>query len=149
MIDKRPILIANDHAGFELKRSIITQKYKSKIFFEDLGSNSSDSVDYPDFAHSLCKKINSNDNKIGILICGSGIGMSIVANRYENVRAALCLNIEMVSLCRKHNNANILVLGSRLISCTEAIKCIETFIFTKFEEGRHQTRLDKFNNVNI
>ena len=134
MIDKRPILIANDHAGFELKRSIITQKYKSKIFFS---------------CHFLCKKINSNDNKIGILICGSGIGMSIVANRYENVRAALCLNTEMVSLCRKHNNANILVLGSRLISCTEAIKCIETFIFTKFEEGRHQTRLDKFNNVNI
>ena len=140
------ILIASDHAGFKLKKILIEQ-LQGKLKFEDLGSFTEKSVDYPDYAKKLSKKIDSNNNLIGVLICGSGIGMSMVANRFKNVRAALCMNNKMSMLARQHNNANILVLGSRLISQQEAIKCIKTFLKTNYEGGRHQTRLDKFNLV--
>ena len=140
------ILIASDHAGFKLKKILIEQ-LQGKFKFEDLGSFTEKSVDYPDYAKKLSKKIDSNNNLIGVLICGSGIGMSMVANRFKNVRAALCMNNKMSMLARQHNNANILVLGSRLISQQEAIKCIKTFLKTNYEGGRHQTRLDKFNLV--
>ena len=93
------------------------------------------------------KKISDNKNSFGLLICGSGIGMSMVANRYKDVRAALCLNEKMAKLSREHNNANVLVLGSRLISCEEAIKCFIMFFNTEFEGGRHQARLEKFNHI--
>ena len=140
------ILIASDHAGFKLKKILIEQ-LQGKLKFEDLGSFTEKSVDYPDYAKKLSKKIDSNNNLIGVLICGSGIGMSMVANRFKNVRAALCMNNKMSMLARQHNNANILVLGSRLISQQEAIKCIKTFLKTNYEGGRHQARLDKFNLV--
>ncbi len=145
MIEK--IYIASDHAGFELKEKIILN-FKD-LNFDNLGTNSSDSVDYPDFAHKLSKKIIDDNSCFGVLICGSGIGMSMVANRYEGVRAGLCLNPEMAMLARKHNNANVLVLGSRLISFEEATKSIEVFLSTNFEGGRHQGRLDKFYNVKL
>ena len=140
------ILIASDHAGFKLKK-ILIQQFQGKLKFDDLGAFSENSVDYPDYARKLSKKIDSNDYNLGVLICGSGIGMSIVANRFKNVRAALCMNNKMSMLARKHNNANILVLGSRLISEQEAIKCLLMFLKTNFEGGRHQARLDKLNVV--
>ena len=140
------ILIASDHAGFKLKKILIKQ-LQDKFKFEDLGSFSENSVDYPDYAKKLSKKIDSNNDLIGVLICGSGIGMSMVANRFKNVRAALCMNNKMSMLARQHNNANILVLGSRLISEQEAIKCLIVFLKTNYEGGRHQARLDKFNLV--
>ena len=140
------ILIASDHAGFKLKK-ILIQQFQGKLKFDDLGAFSENSVDYPDYARKLSKKIDSNDYNLGVLICGSGIGMSIVANRFKNVRAALCMNNKMSMLARKHNNANILVLGSRLISEQEAIKCLLMFLKTNYEGGRHQARLDKLNVV--
>ena len=139
------IIIASDHAGFDLKKKLV-EYFKNDYKFVDLGTDSPDSTDYPDFAHKLSKRISKNDF-LGVLICGSGIGMSIVANRYKKVRAALCLNEEMARLSRQHNNANVLVLGSRLISLEEAIKCLCIFFSTDFEGGRHQARLEKFNNV--
>ena len=140
------ILIANDHAGFQMKQALV-KKLINKIDFLDLGTSSLESVDYPDYAEKLSKEISSRKFDKGLLICGSGIGMSIVANRFKNVRAALCMTAEMSRLAREHNDANILVLGSRLISEEEAIKCLLVFIETKFEGGRHQTRLDKLNLV--
>tara|TARA_B100000029_G_scaffold514715_1_gene618615 strand:+ start:565 stop:1002 length:438 start_codon:yes stop_codon:yes gene_type:complete len=142
------ILIASDHAGFLLKDFLI-KKLKNKFEFKDLGTTGTDSVDYPDYAHKLSEKISKKKFSHGILICGSGIGMSMVANRYSNVRAALCIDEKMAKLAKEHNNANILVLGSRLISKEEAIKCLMMFFNTNFEGDRHQARLDKFNNVKI
>ena len=140
------ILIASDHAGYKLKK-ILIQELQGEIKFDDLGPFSEDSVDYPDYARKLSKKIDLKNNLVGVLICGSGIGMSMVANRFKNVRAALCMNNKMSMLARQHNNANILVLGSRLISDQEAIKCLLVFLKTNYEGGRHQARLDKFNLV--
>ena len=140
------ILIASDHAGFQLKEDL-KKYFKNDYEFYDFGTDSIDSVDYPDFAHNLSQKISDNKNSFGLLICGSGIGMSMVANRFKNVRAALCMNNKMSMLARQHNNANILVLGSRLISEQEAIKCLLVFLKTNYEGGRHQARLDKFNLV--
>lgn len=142
------ILIASDHAGFHLKEEL-KKHFTSEHEFIDFGPNSSDSVDYPDYAHILSQKISESKDSFGLLICGSGIGMSMVANRYKDVRAALCLNEKMAQLSREHNNANVLVLGSRLISCEEAIKCLIMFFNSKFEGNRHQARLDKFNDVKM
>ena len=140
------ILIASDHAGYKLKK-ILIQELQGEIKFDDLGPFSEDSVDYPDYARKLSKKIDLKKDLLGVLICGSGIGMSMVANRFKNVRAALCMNNKMSMLARQHNNANILVLGSRLISEQEAIKCLLVFLKTNYEGGRHQARLDKFNLI--
>ena len=140
------VLIASDHAGFKLKK-ILMEELQGEITFEDLGPFSESSVDYPDYAKKLSKKIDLKNDLVGVLICGSGIGMSMVANRFKNVRAALCMNNKMSILARQHNNANILVLGSRLISEQEAIKCLLVFLKTNYEGGRHQARLDKFNLV--
>ena len=140
------VLIASDHAGYKLKK-ILIEELEGEIKFEDLGPFSENSVDYPDYAKKLSKKIDLKNDLVGVLICGSGIGMSMVANRFKNVRAALCMNNKMSILARQHNNANILVLGSRLISEQEAIKCLLVFLKTNYEGGRHQARLDKFNLV--
>ena len=142
------VLIGSDHAGFELKNQI--KKYFDNSYnFTDIGTFSEKPVDYPDFANELCKRKIEENIKFGVLICGSGLGMSMVANRHKTIRAALCLNEEMAKLSREHNDANILVLGSRLISYEEAIKCLIMFFKCKFEGNRHQARLDKFNDVNI
>ncbi len=145
MTNLKKISIASDHAGFSLKKKLI-DVFENSFEFIDHGTFSEESTDYPDFAHKLAS--NTLENEIsGVLICGSGIGMSIVANRYKNVRAALCLNENMARLSREHNNANILVLGSRLISEDEAIKCFTMFFKTKFEGGRHHARLRKLNHI--
>ena len=108
----------------------------------DLGTNSSEiSVNYPDYAHKLCKKVAQNSKNMGILVCGSGMGMSMAANKHKKIRAAVCYSVKNAKLSRLHNNANIITLGSRLIKKNTAFKCIEVFINTKFEGGRHKSRV--------
>lgn|ERR1035437_337781 len=140
---KKILALGSDHAGFELKEFI--KKYLIDKGFEviDFGTNSIESVDYPDFAHPVASAVNDKDFERGILICGSGNGVSIVANKYPNVRAALCWTSELAVLARQHNNANILSLPARFISTDEAIKTVDLFLNTPFEGGRHQTRIDK------
>ena len=137
----KKIFIASDHAGFNLKHDII-KYFSKKLKFVDLGTkNSKISVNYPDFAHKLSKKVASNTKNIGILICGSGMGMSISANRHKKIRAALCYSVKNAKLSRLHNNANIITLGARLIKKNTAFKCINVFLNTKFEGGRHVKRV--------
>jgi len=137
----KKIFIASDHAGFNLKHDII-KYFSKKLKFVDLGTkNSKISVNYPDFAHKLSKKVASNTKNIGILICGSGMGMSISANRHKKIRAALCYSVKNAKLSRLHNNANIITLGARLIKKNTAFKCINVFLNTKFEGGRHLKRV--------
>ena len=139
----RKILIASDHAGFKLKEIIKKFLSKKKIKLVDLGLSKLVKVDYPDYAHKLSKKINLNKKLTGVLVCGSGMGMEMTANRYKNVRAALCYNKKSAKLSRLHNNANIITLGSRLTKKSVALKCIDTFLNTKFEGGRHIKRIKK------
>ena len=137
----KKIFIASDHAGFNLKHDII-KYFSKKLKFVDLGTkNSKISVNYPDFAHKLSKKVASNTKNIGILICGSGMGMSISANRNKKIRAALCYSVKNAKLSRLHNNANIITLGAKLIKKNTAFKCINVFLNTKFEGGRHLKRV--------
>jgi len=137
------IFIASDHAGYKLKMSIINYFKKNKKEYLDLGTNSSSPVDYPDFAHLMSKKIKNINGQFGILICGSGTGMSIAANRHNNMRVALCYDIKSTKLSRMHNNANVIALGARLTKKNVALKCINIFIKTKFDSGRHSRRLKK------
>ncbi len=139
----KKIFIASDHAGYNLKEAIIA-KFSRKNRINDLGTkNSSTSVNYPDYAHKLCKKVALNNNNVGILICGSGMGMSMTANRHKKIRAALCYSVKNAKLSRLHNNANIITLGSRLIKKNLAFKCINAFLDTNFEGGRHSKRVKK------
>ena len=139
----KKIFISSDHAGFNLKEQI-KKKFSKKYKFQDLGTNSSKvSVNYPYFAHRLCKKVSNNTKNIGILVCGSGMGMSMAANRHKKIRAAVCYSVKNTKLSRLHNNANIITLGSRLTNKNTAFKCIETFVNTKFEGGRHTKRIKK------
>ena len=116
---------------------------KKKIEIRDVGSNSDENVDYPDYAHKLSKIISKNRNTIGVLICGSGQGMIMTANKHKNIRAALCYDAKSTKLSRLHNDANIITLGSRLISKKNAIKCLNIFLKTEFEGGRHKKRIGK------
>jgi len=138
----KKIFIASDHAGYNLKK-IILSKLSKRIKIFDLGPDSKDSVDYPDYAKKLSKKVASNKGSFGILICGSGIGMAITANKTKNIRAALCYSINNTKLSRLHNNANIITLGARLINKNKAFSLIRVFLKTKFEGGRHLRRVKK------
>jgi len=139
----KSIYISSDHAGYNLKENI-KKRFKKKYKFNDLGTNNSKkSVNYPHYAHKLCKKIGKNSKNMGILICGSGMGMSMAANKHSNIRAAMCYSVKNTKLSRLHNNANIITLGSRLTKKNIAFKCIEVFINTKFEGGRHKKRIKK------
>lgn len=136
--------VAADHAGFELKSQLINSLQSiSEITTHDLGTYSKDSVDYPDFANLVCQKISENPEDFGLLICGSGQGMAIRANKFPKIRAALCWNTEIAELSRAHNNANILCLGSRFLTLDQAIDILSVFIKTSFEGGRHQNRVQK------
>lgn len=142
----RKLWIAADHAGFELKQQLVAH-FKSLGVFEviDLGTSSKESVDYPDYANLVCENLqhsNATDG-VGILICGSGQGMAIRANKHPGIRAALCWNTEIAQLSRAHNNANILCMGSRFVSLDLAIKISKAFLDTAFEGGRHQIRVEK------
>jgi ribose 5-phosphate isomerase B len=138
----KSIIIASDHAGFLMKEKIKIFLNKSKIKSLDLGTFSEERVDYPDYAKKLALSVKKKSS-FGILICGSGIGVSIAANRFKKVRAAVCYNQISASLARKHNNANVLCLGARLISLKNVQKIVYTFISTKFEGGRHINRVKK------
>jgi ribose 5-phosphate isomerase B len=139
----KKVFIASDHAGFKLKEQI-KKKFSNKINIIDLGTNeSTTSVNYPNFAHQLCKKVSLNNKNIGILVCGSGMGMSMAANRHKKIRAALCYSIKNTKLSRLHNNSNVITLGSRLIKKELAFKCINIFLSTPFESGRHLKRVKK------
>jgi len=138
----KKIFIASDHAGYRLKKYVIS-KFSKKAKLIDLGPKTDDSVDYPDFAKKLSKKISSKKGSFGILVCGSGTGMAIAANKTKNVRAALCYSIKNTKLSRLHNNANIITLGQRLISKKKAFNLIKIFLSTKFEGGRHLRRVKK------
>jgi ribose 5-phosphate isomerase B len=139
----KKIFISSDHAGYNLKEQI-KKRFKNKYTFQDMGThNSQISVDYPNFAHKLCRKIGNSSKNIGILVCGSGMGMSMAANKHKNIRAAVCYSVKNTKLSRLHNNANIITLGSRLTKKNTAFKCIEVFIKTKFEGGRHKRRVKK------
>ena len=139
---KKTIVITSDHAGFELKEFLIAsliEKYK----VIDFGCYVKESVDYPDYAHKLAKTVKKNSKTIGILVCGSGQGMIMAANKHKNIRAALCYDAKSAKLSRLHNDANIITLGSRLISKKKAIKCLNIFLKTEFEGGRHNKRIKK------
>ena len=138
----KSIIIASDHAGFLMKEKVKTFLNKLKIKSLDLGVFSEERADYPDYAKKLALLVRKK-SIFGILICGSGIGVSIAANRFKKVRAAVCYNQLSASLARKHNNANVLCIGARLIRFKEAQKIINTFVTTKFEGGRHTKRIKK------
>ena len=135
------IAIAADHGGFEMKEAL--KNYYATKNIIDLGTNSLDSVDYPDFAKLMAQTILTHKADLGILICGTGVGISIAANRYHGIRAALIYNEEVAALAKQHNNANVLVFGGRTMSVTDVIKYIDIFMQTEYEGGRHQRRLDK------
>ena len=139
----KKIFISSDHAGFNLKEQI-KKKFSKKFLFQDMGANNSKkSVNYPDYAHKLSKKVSNNSKNIGILVCGSGMGMSMAANKHKKIRAAMCYSVKNAKLSRLHNNANIITLGSRLTNKNTAFKCVEVFVNTKFEGGRHKKRVKK------
>ena len=137
------VLLASDHAGYELKEVIKKFLIKKRKKVLDLGTKNSSQVDYPDYAHLLSKKISGPKNKFGILICGSGIGMSMAANKHKNIRAAICYDYKSTKLSRQHNNANVMSIGARLIKKNAALVCVSTFLKTKFEGGRHIKRVKK------
>jgi ribose 5-phosphate isomerase B len=139
----RKISISSDHAGFELKESIKNFLIKKKFLVLDLGPSDDRSVDYPDYAKKLAKNIISKKSDTGILVCGSGIGMAMSANKFKKIRAAVCYNAKSTKLSRSHNNANIIAIGSRLTNKNLALKLVMIFLKTKFDGGRHKRRTNK------
>ena len=139
----KKIIIASDHAGYSLKEYVKNSLSKKDYNIKDIGAKSAESVDYPDYAHKLSKMLKKNTNNVGVLICGSGQGMIMAANKHKNIRAALCYDTKSTKLSRLHNDANIITLGSRLISKKEALKFLNIFLKTKFEGGRHKKRIKK------
>jgi len=136
------IAIGCDHAGFDLKIKIL-QHFKDLDFIDCGCDNAKTSVDYPDFANKVAQKINNNEANLGILICGSGVGISIAANRHKNIRAALCHSQKIAKLSRQHNDANILCLGARIVGDKNAVGIVKAFLKTKFAGGRHLKRVEK------
>ena len=137
------IFLSSDHGGFELKEKVKSFLIDNNFEYEDLGCSSLEPVDYPDFAKLLSNKIKDKNNSKGIIFCGTGIGISIAANRYPHVRAALCTSIDMASKSRKHNDANVLALGGRILEHKLALEIVKEFLQTDFEAGRHSVRVDK------
>ena len=137
------IPIGCDHAGFEMKQAIIKHLKDKKNIIVDKGCYNTDSIDYPDFAHPVAEMVESNDEMKGILLCGSGNGINMTANKHQGVRSALCWTPEIAELARLHNNANILTLPARFISIDLALEIVDIFFATEFEGGRHQKRVEK------
>jgi ribose 5-phosphate isomerase B len=135
------LAIASDHAGFELKEAI-KKAFSKEVEWNDLGTHSSDSVNYADYGHAMGKAVSDGTAERGIIICGSGIGISIAANRHNGVRAALCTNSTMARLSRLHNDANVLALGARVTGAEVALDCVRAFLDTPYEGGRHQKRVE-------
>ena len=139
----KKVSLSSDHAGYKLKEKIKKSLIKKKIKIIDLGPKTDSSVDYPDFAQKVARNILSKRSNIGILVCGSGTGMAMSANKFKKIRAAVCYNKASTRLSRLHNNANILALGSRLTNKSTALKLVNIFLSTKFEGGRHLRRVKK------
>lgn len=137
------VAIGADHAGFQLKEVIKSTLSNKGIEFEDFGPFSADRVDYPDYAHKVANSVENKEVDFGILICGSGNGINMAANKHQGIRSALCWEVEIAKLAREHNNANIAALPARFIDETKAIQIVEIFLATDFEGGRHETRVNK------
>jgi len=143
----KKIAIASDHGGFELKETVIAQLLNDGWEIDDLGPNNEDSVDYPDYGIKLAEIISNKKVERGIVICGTGVGMSIVVNRFPGIRGTLCSDIYTAKMCREHNDSNILIMGGRVIGKGLASEIVDTWLNTAFEGGRHQRRLDKINEI--
>jgi len=143
----KKIAIASDHGGFDLKESIITCLLKKGWEVDNMGAPSTDSVDYPDYGIKLAKAIIDKKFVRGILICGTGVGMSIVVNRFPGIRGTLCSDVYTAKMCREHNDSNILIMGGRVIAVGLAMEILDTWLNTEFEGGRHQRRLDKIKEI--
>ena len=143
----KKIALASDHGGFDLKESVIAHLLNTGWEVDDLGPHSGDSVDYPDYGIKLAEAVAEKRVQRGIVICGTGIGMSIVVNRYPGIRGTLCSDLFTAKLCREHNDSNILIMGGRLIGKGLAAEIVNTWLNTPFEGGRHQRRLDKINQI--
>ena len=137
------VCIASDHAGYYLKESIKNHLINNRVSIFDIGPYNNQSVDYPDYAKKLANRVRQKKSAVGILVCGSGTGMAICANKIKNIRAAVCYNLKSTRLSRQHNNANIIALGSRLTKKKLSLKLVEIFLKTKFEGGRHLRRVKK------
>ncbi len=148
MFDKAKILpISCDHGGFEMKEFLKEKLTSLGYTIKDMGTFSTDSIDYPDFIHPLASSVNKGEFELGIILCGSGNGAQMTANKYENVRAGLCWSVEQAKLTRLHNNANILSLPGRFVSFDVAFEIAKTFLTTEFEGGRHQDRVNKISKI--
>lgn len=139
------ISIGNDHAGTDYKFAIINLLQSKKIEVINHGTDSQDSVDYPDFVHPVANAVSNKESDLGILLCGSANGVAITANKYKKIRAGICWNVDIVKLIRQHNNANILCIPSRFVSVEAALLMVDVFIQTEFDGGRHQNRINKIN----
>ena len=137
------VAIGSDHAGFKLKNEMLVYLLEKGVELQDFGPDSADSVDYPDFAHKVAESVADGDNDLGILICGSGNGVCITANKHKGIRAALAWEEEIASLARQHNNANILCVPARFVSKQKAFKIVDAWLNAEFEGGRHQNRVSK------
>jgi len=146
-MNKSPVVIGSDHAAYQLKEKIKKFLIENGIAVEDTGAQGESSVDYPDYGIKVASLVSTGKFDRGILLCGTGIGMSIVANRFSNVRAALCNDLFSAIMSRRHNNSNVLVMGGRVIGDVLAIEILKAWLETSFEGGRHQTRIDKFNEM--
>jgi ribose 5-phosphate isomerase B len=144
---KTQIVIGSDHAAYQLKEKLKNFLVERGIAVEDMGTEGENSVDYPDYGIRVASLVSSGKFERGILLCGTGIGMSIVANRFSNVRAALCNDLFSAIMSRRHNNSNMLVMGGRVIGDVLAIEILKAWLETPFEEGRHQARIEKFNET--
>jgi len=145
--NKTPIIIGSDHAAFDLKEKIKAFLVDRGIDVEDAGSHSEDSVDYPDFGIKVASMVSTGKFERGILLCGTGIGMSMVANKFPHVRAALCSDLFSAIMSRRHNNSNILILGGRVVGDALAMEMVRAWLETPFDGGRHQQRIDKFDKI--
>ena len=141
------ISIGSDHAGFELKKQIIDYLKNKSFIVIDKGCFSEERADYPDFAHHTAESVITKESEFGILMCGSGNGINMTANKHKGIRAALCWTSEIAAMARQHNDANVLVLPARYITISEALKCVDVFLSEKFEGGRHQERIEKIELV--
>lgn len=141
------IAIGSDHAGFKLKEKVKKYLLTKGFSVKDYGCYSEERADYPDYAHPLSQAVANNEFEFGVLVCGSGNGINMAANKHKGIRAALCWKQELAELARQHNNANVLSLPARFIEEEEAIKCVETFVNTPFEGGRHAERVNKISNI--
>ena len=141
------IAIASDHGGFDLKENIIAFLLKKGLEIDNLGAHSTDSVDYPDYGIKLAQAIIDKKFVRGILICGTGVGMSIVVNRFPGIRGTLCSDVYTAKMCREHNDSNVLIMGGRVIGVSLAMEILDIWLNTEFEGGRHQRRLDKIKKI--